>query len=172
MSKKTKNVQPPPEDDELVEAGEAGILANLDAYLRECVKIDPLNIQGEFIRLSGDLAYWNDQYAEALRSYLTAEVDLKILKAQLEPIARQALIDAGGRTTEAQVKAFIEEHDQVIEAKRKEIDSEVEKARLYGVLDAIRSKKEMLVSLGAHLRLEMQGDPLLRDQIRHAREGS
>jgi hypothetical protein len=141
--------------------------ARLDEYLRECVRIDPLDIQAEFIRVPGDLAYWNDRYADALREFLISEADFKILKAQLEPLTRQALLDAGGKTTEAQVKAAIDSDDQVLEAQRRCVEAEVEKNRLYGALDAIRSKKEMLISLGAHLRAEMGGDPVLRDQMRN-----
>lgn len=142
---------------------------DLEPYLRKCVKIDPLDIQGEYVRISADLAYWNDRYADALREFLASEVDLKVLKAQLEPGTRQALIDAGGKTTEAQVKAAIESDERVLEAQARAIAAEVDKNRHFGILDAIRSKKEMLVSLGAQLRAEMAGDPLLRDQVKNSR---
>jgi hypothetical protein len=150
-------------------AAELDPTEQLDEYLRKCVRIDPLDIQTEFIRIPGDLAYWNDRYAEALREHLTSKTDLEVLKAQLQPLVRQALLDAGGKVTEAQVAAAIETHDEVIEAKHRCITAEVEKNRLFGSLDAIRSKKEMLVSLGAHLRAEMGGDPALRDQVRASR---
>ncbi len=144
--------------------------AALEAFLRKCVRIDPLDLSNEFVQLSGQLAYWNDRYADALREFLISKVDLEVLKGQLQPLVRQALLDAGGKTTEAQVTSAIETHDEVIDAKNRLVHAEVEKNRLYGALDAIRSKKEMLISLGAHMRAEMGGDPMLRDQAKHQRQ--
>jgi hypothetical protein len=151
------------------EHGVAPAGESAEEYLGKCVRIDPLDIQSEFIRIPGDLAYWNDQYATALRAALMAKVDLEILKSQLDPLVRQALLDAGGKATEPMVGAAIETNDEVIEAKYHMVEAEVEKSRMYGTLDAIRSKKEVLISLGAHLRAEMANDPMLRDQIKGQR---
>jgi hypothetical protein len=163
MATNKKTAEPAPEEFDPTE--------KLEAFLRKCVRIDPLDLSQEFVQLSGQLAYWNDRYADALREFLTAKVDLEVLKGQLQPLVRQALLDAGGKTTEAQVASVIETHDEVIDAKHRLVDAEVDKNRLFGSLDAIRSKKEMLISLGAHMRAEMGHDPLLRDQARAAREG-
>ncbi len=141
---------------------------NLEDYLRKSVKIDPLDIKGEFIRIPADLAFWNGRYADALREFLMAKADLEILKAQLMPLVRQALLDKGAKVTESIIESAVDGDAQVVEARDRLVNAEVEKARLYGTLDAIRSKKEMLISLGAHLRAELEGDPSLRDQHRHA----
>lgn len=159
-----------------IEVSEASMrqerIAELEDYLRECVGIDPLQINEEFIRIPGDLAYWNAKYARALRKYLTLKVDLDIQRARLEPMLRKVIIDGGGKPTVDQVKAQIEQHDDIISLRYQLVDAEVEKNEVFGSLDAIRSKKEMLVSLGAHLRAEMGGDPLIRDQQRHfSRDG-
>lgn len=175
---KKKHVAPPPEDDtdEEVEpddrrgAPPAVIdpTHGMEDYLRACVRIDPLDIQGEYIRIPADLAYWNDRYAEALRVFLGSEIEVKLIRAQMEPQIREMLLNAGGKTTEAQVKAAIDSDENVIDAQRRNVEAEVEKNRHYGILDAIRSKKEMLISLGAHIRVEMAGDPLIRDMQRAA----
>lgn len=148
-------------------------LAENDSYLRDCLRINPEDIQAEFIRIPGDLAYWNAQYSQAIRAHLHAKLDEKLLEANLEPVVRQALRDAGAKITEAMVKAGIESHDDYVAAQRKTIEADVWKSECYGRLDAIRSKKEMLVSLGAHLRMEMAADPLIREQMRgaHGRTG-
>jgi len=172
-AKKPKAAEPPPEFEATESVGRLtgnfDPTAEMEEYLRKCVRIDPLDLQAEYVRISADLAYWNDRYADALRSYLMSKVDLRVLEAQLEPITRQALIDTNGKTTEAQVKAALEGDERIVDANRALVEAEVEKNRLYGTLDAIRSKKEMLVSLGAHVRAEMAGDPLLRDQHRMGR---
>lgn len=46
------------------------------------------------------------------------------------------------------------------------LDAEVEKARLYGVLKSIEFKRDSLIQLGAKVRVEMQHDPVIRDQAR------
>lgn len=149
-------------------AGDDDKLAGLDDYLRECVRIDPLRIQDEFVRIPADLAYWNARYADAQRAFLMAKIDLDVIKAKLGPLTRRAIADKGGKATEDLIKNMVESHADVIDAREQLAVTEVEKSRLYGCLDAIRSKKEMLISLGAHMRAEMEGDPSLRQQARHA----
>ncbi len=138
----------------------------LEEYLRECVKIEPLAIQEEFVRIPADLAYWNARYALALREHLTAKIDLDVTRAKLQPIVRLAIQEAGGKVTESQVDAAIESHDSYVDARRRVADAEVAKNELFGSLDAIRAKKDMLMSLGAHLRVEMEGDPVMREHVR------
>lgn len=138
----------------------------MDAYLKQCVGINPEDIQEEFVRIPSDLAYWNARYARALREHLLAKVDRDVLKAQLDPLIRRELMEAGAKLTEALVKSTIESDDRLIEAERRCVEAEVQKNEVYGYLDAIRSKKEMLISLGAHLRAEMEGDPLIREEAK------
>lgn len=139
---------------------------DLEDYLRECVKIEPLAIQEEFVRIPADLAYWNSRYAQALRAHLMAKIDLDVTRAKLQPIVRLALQEAGAKVTESQVDAAIESHDSYVEHRRRVADAEVAKNELFGSLDAIRAKKDMLMSLGAHLRVEMEGDPVMREHMR------
>jgi len=143
-----------------------GRLSELESYLRDCVNIDPLEVQAEFIRLPGDLAYWNARYARALRAHLTSKIAVNVTYARLEPKLRMAITDAGGKATEAMVKSAVEGNADYILAQERAVEAEVEKNEVYGALDAIRSKKEMLISLGAHMRSELEGDPTLREQSR------
>ncbi len=140
--------------------------AEMDAYLRDCVKINPEDMQEEFVRIPADLAYWNGKYAQALREHLISKLDRDVMKANLEPMMRQELMEAGAKITEAVVKAAIESNETMVEAERRVVEAEVGKNEVFGYLDAIRSKKEMLISLGAHLRAEMEGDPMIREQAR------
>jgi hypothetical protein len=56
------------------------------------------------------------------------------------------------------------------QARAKEVAADAERVRLYGVLDALRSKRDMLISLGAHIRAEMQHDPMIRERAALDRE--
>ena len=142
----------------------------LDAYLRDCVHIDPLQINEEFIRIPGDLAYWNGKYADALREFLMAKINKDRVKGILRIDCRDELVEAGKKPTEGLVNDHVDQHEDYIASAERLAAAETGKGRLYGVLDAVRSKKEMLISLGAHLRAEMEHDPLIRDQSRGARK--
>ena len=148
---------------------------NPDTYLAECVHIDPLAVQDEYVRVSADLAYWNAQYAKSVRDSLIAKVELDILERELYPKCRQVLEDGGVRPTEAAIDiectspraTTIGHSDAWKAAKRQLAEAEADKAKAYGVVDAVRAKKDLLISLGAHIRAEMERDPVLRDQQRN-----
>ena len=162
--------EPPPDPQDGAASNlPAAVIEELDTFLLECCRIDPLQLNEEFIRIPSDLAHWNARYAKALKRYLLAKVNEKITKGRLEPMMRQAIMHAGGKPTEKQIDALIDSNQSYIDICYELVDAEVEKNDIYGSLDAIRSKKEMLVSLGAHMRAEMGHDPLLRDQVRGAR---
>lgn len=140
-------------------------LAELDdEYLRECVLILPEDISTQFEEIPGQLAYWNAQYAKALRAHLNAEIDEKVTRARVYLASKEAIIAKGGKPTEDHLKAVVDSNEDYMTARYAAADAEAVKNDLYGKLDAIRSKKEMLISLGAHLRAEMGGDPLIREQ--------
>lgn len=147
------------------ELQDAAIATIDDEYLKECVRINPEDIQSEYLRIPADLAYWNAQYATALRAHLMAEVDLKIMKGRLIPMIREQIVIKGGKPTVDQVDALVESNEDYIAQRYELVGTEVAKNEAYGKLDAIRSKKEMLISLGAHIRAEMEGDPSLRETV-------
>lgn len=136
-----------------------------DAYLKECTDIVPEAIHEEYVRLPADLAYWNAQYAAAQKAHLSAKVEFDILERELYPVIR-AQLEQGGKVTEKMVDSALAQSEAWQDAKRLVASTEAEKLRLYGVLDAVRSKRDMLISLGAHLRSEMEGDPRLREESR------
>ncbi len=136
-----------------------------DEYFRECVRINPEDIQSEFIRIPADLAYWNKQYADALKVYLDLEIDVKVTKGRVYTLCKDMIVMKGGKPTEEQMKALVESNEDYILVQQEAAAAETTKNRLYGNLDAVRSKKEMLISLGATLRAEMEGDPSLRETV-------
>lgn len=129
---------------------------------KRCVDIVPEAIQEEYVRLPADLAYWNARYARALKEFLTAKAGEKQMESMLSIKHRELIIDNGGKPTEKMVENAVNTDPKMIEARNLLVETEVEKARIWGLLDAVRSKKEMLISLGAHVRQEMEGDPMVR----------
>lgn len=143
----------------------------VDDYLAKACEIDPLGLQEEYVRLPADLGYWNQKYAIAYRLHARARLSRKRLEALLAIEHRQGMLDEGRKPTEAMVAVAVETDERLAEAMEAEVEHEVEKVRLWGVLDAVRAKKDMLVSLGAQLRAEMNSDPSVRANVARARSG-
>jgi hypothetical protein len=151
--------------------------AELAQYLKDCVRIEPLALEEEFVRMPADLAYWNERYAKAVRAHLIAKIDGDRSRAW----ARQALrikftnpenahMLGGGKVTEALLESHITVYPSVRAADDAEIEAEAKKIRLHGIIEAIRTKRDMLISLGANMRAEMQNDPMIKNEQREARE--
>jgi hypothetical protein len=140
---------------------------DIDQYMYDSVSITPEALSEEFARVALDLAYWNAQYADRLREHRLAEMSQKRTKAMLYIKHRVLLQEADpkGKTTEAQVDAAVLMDEDMVICDTNAITTEVEKEKARGVLDAVRAKREMVVSLGAHIRAEMAGDPILRSQL-------
>lgn len=139
---------------------------DLYAAVKDAVEIEPLALQEEFIRVPSDLAHWNERYAHTLRSYLLAKAEVKELEARLSLEYRETL----EKPTERAIETSVDADSRMVEARLRLIEAEVAKVRTDGVLEAIRAKRDALVSLGAHIRAELQGDPSLRTQARGYRE--
>jgi len=141
-------------------------------FLRESTGVDPLQLQPEYVRLSSDLAAWNSRYADALDTYLEADMALDTTEARLHIEWRERLVAEGSKSTENTLKACISTDPRYVNARLAMIDAEVQKVRVQGVVRAIEAKKEMLISLGAHVRKEMDGNPTIRSAQRDVGHGT
>lgn len=163
----------------------------VEQYLKDSVDLAPEDLEGEFIRLPADLAYWNHQFALAVQEVHRAKFVREQtygrrrteLREELVQAARDAYDTAHAEASDADKKKLrlkaptVDDIDAAVvsdevyaEAKQREIEAEGTKARLYGVVDAVRTKRDMLIQMGADRRVEMQGDPILRQQARDARD--
>jgi hypothetical protein len=141
-----------------------------EEFLNRCVEIDPLQLQEEYIRLPGDTAFWNARYAEAYRRWLEVKIERDVTLAEAAQEARAVLKDRGAKATVAEVEEQQALDVDVIRVRKLEAQLEADKVRLNGVMDALRAKREMLISLGAHIRLEMGNDPSVRQRMNVDRE--
>jgi hypothetical protein len=142
-----------------------------ETFLRECLDILPEAISEELIRVPGEIAYWNAQYSDACKAVLEAKARRKEAYARLYIEVRNELTNDPSikRPTEMMIESTIIDHPDYALAVRVENDAEARKVEAYGWLDAVRAKKDILVSLGGILREEMRGDPILRRQIEVSR---
>lgn len=141
-----------------------------EQYAKDSVYIDEFAINGEFIRLPTDLAYWNGQYAERLREYLEADLNLDELKGKLHFKHREILLVNFGKATADDIRASVESDAEYVQARMALISAEVAKTRAKGMVEAVGTKKESLISLGANIRQEMGNDPSIRVQHQNAHQ--
>lgn len=131
--------------------------------LMAAVEIDPLNLNSEFIKVPAHLARYGEMYAEALREHLTAKHTLSRVYASCYLKHKLSAAENGERVTEPMIKARAECDTAYRVALDRAIAAEVEKARLGSAVEALRKKCDALISLGAHVRAELKGAPLIRE---------
>ena len=146
----------------------------VEEYLFECVNIDRSNIQGEFARVSADMAYWGEILAGLERDLATSKSDVEHCKARLSidmrtQLERLAASKAAGkgkappRVTDSQVESKVVSHDQYRVATENQRRSDYQVKSAKGVLEAIRTKRDMLISLGAQMRAELKSEPYIKE---------
>lgn len=134
--------------------------------LKGVFDIDPLDLQDAFCETPAQLAYWSHRYALRYRKAAAAKANEKQVVAAYREVARDRVLAQRGKATQDDVAAMLEGIDEVKEAREETIEAEYEKVRVFGIVDAIRTKKDMLISVGAHIRAEMDHDPSIRARNR------
>lgn len=182
---------------------------DVDEYAIECVDLDPLALEDEFVRLPADLAYWNSRYAHVAAEYQRAKFYMEQVASRLHGEVREDLMEqakkaaftahqeavvaaaaeaevakAEGKKPSAKtipkvsvkaptvddIKAEVTNHLDYVGARELEIEKSQEKSELYGIVDGVRCKRDMLIQIGANRRAELQGDPQLRKETTGTRE--
>ena len=154
----------PDPDLDVAETDQKEEVEKLATYLRECVRIDPSKVTEEFVRVPSDLAFWSERYNDAAEAYLRAKMLRDKCAAEVELQVRRAAMVHGEKLTESIVQARAAVDEECNAVNLAVIEAEANKNRLRSTVDAILAKKDMLVSVGAHLRAEMGRDPVVRDQ--------
>ena len=127
-----------------------------DEYLAECVAIQPGNdLDGDFRRVSADLAYWAGQHGKAEERYNFAKITLKKVEAEIMEIASK-LPEMGAKPAEWKVKMKAAQDSEVYDAGKEYAEACGDKKRVEGILDAIKAKRDMLIQMGADLRKERE----------------
>lgn len=161
----SKTRTPDPDlDVDLGEVDQRQEAEKLAVYLRECVRIDPSKVTEEFIRVPSDLAFWSERYNDAAEAYLRAKMTRDKCAAEVELRVRRDAAHRGEKLTENIVQARVTVDEEFTAMNLAVIEAEANKNRLRSTVDAILAKKDMLVSVGAHLRAEMGRDPVVREQ--------
>lgn len=129
------------------------------------VGVDGAALDQEFQSYSATLSFWGARYAEAISNAAEAEERLKDIEAEVFIELR----DQKAGTVE-EIKAKVRQDRRVVTMRRMAMQTESRRARYqHKVMAALYAKKEMLISLGAHRRAELGGDPLVRRAIKDER---
>lgn len=117
--------------------------------------IDETNLSAEFASHAAWLGYIGVLTAEAEAEYEKAKLEADQLEAETDAKARVSFNRSNVKATEAMVKAYVLMDDDYTSA----LDSKIEKLKTYKTLKALetamKEKGNMLVSLGATMRQEM-----------------
>lgn len=130
--------------------------------VKGALEIEPMALQEEFVRVPADLGYWNMQYAKWYARARRAYADRKRVEAQALLDVKAQAQAAGEKITEAVAGARVEVDPRVVDARRREVDTEARQVFAYGIVDSLRTKSAMLQSLGAHIRAER--DPVVKEE--------
>lgn len=124
--------------------------------------IEPSNVKQEFVRLPGYFASFGERAAEALREHLVAKHNVKRTEARLFLAFKSASDEMkaeegksrGAGYSEKQIEALVQTHPEMALAQDRFIRAEAAKAKAYAHLDAVRAKRDALVSITGHVRDE------------------
>ena len=133
----------------------------VDEYLSECVRINSDNLQEEFCRVPADLAYWGERMADAAKDAKLAKLHREKTESVLYAKHRAELSNFG-KTTEAAIRAAVVDDPAYEKAKIREIEADAAATAFKNRFWAVSAKKDLVQSLGATIRVEMQRDPLVR----------
>jgi len=140
-------------------------LEDMADFLTDSVKIDPLDLNREFVEFPARLAYWNNNLADATDRYLTAKADYETAKAAARVRLRSSTLTIGKAPTREDIDAMVVLDDDVRSAQEVFMKADVDRTRVRGIVEALCAKRDMLQSLGAKIRAEMHSDPALRAQM-------
>jgi len=166
-------------DAEQVELG-PGVL--VEKFKADAVRIyadTPEMLDEEFMRQPADLAYWGARFKTVLQKFKLADAKAKRVRKQRyleirEEIKETARQVAKGKITvddlKTRVEAAVENDPAVLEAEVESITAEAEKEEMRIFLDAVKSKRDMLIQLGAQYRAELERDPALANRSRAFRQ--
>ena len=130
-------------------------------YARESVALDATALDQEFVKYTGDFAYWGSKLASAKQMESLAKLAKETTAADLDASGREAL--AGDKKpTEGAIAAWITRHPAMQDAEKAVIAATFEVDRVRAVWEAMRAKRDMLVGLGAQQRAEMQHEPTVK----------
>ncbi len=126
----------------------------VDIDLNKYVPIDPDRLIDEFAKQPAAYAYLATLSAQVEAEYLDAKRTAERVYAETDSNVRGLLTSQGTKFTESGVKALIEQSESYRAAVDNETQARAQMLVLKAIITAMEQRAQMLISLGAHLRME------------------
>lgn len=140
--------------------------------LQRSIEIMPEALHENYVTMASELSHWGARYGAAVHNRLRTKRRLAIVEAEATTKAHTTLLNEGVKPTEALVNATLRQTAAwQVAAEEADLAEAVERETA-AHMEALRTKRDMLISLGAHVRAEMQGDLVMRERSRSRREGT
>lgn len=130
-------------------------MKQMDALEVAATSIDRADLRGEYLRVASDYAAIGQRLAQATFDAEVASSEVKISEAQARDALRAQWEAGGVKITETALTAAVPDHKIVRTARESAADAQAERVRLQTILEAVRMKRDMLVSLAADSRREI-----------------
>ena len=127
-------------------------MKTLPQSIQDAVSIDESQLSIEFANFSATYMFWLWNRAEMQTAVNLWSTKLDTEKAQAREVLKKEAEDLSLKMTVDDLKEKIRLQPGVVHAQTQLNFAEAEEKRLAAVCEALRSKKDMLVSLGAHQR--------------------
>lgn len=132
-------------------------------------KINPLAIHDEYIMLPAHMAYWAARHADAVEARLRAEAEADQAEAARYVYMKQQTHLDGIKLTEKLADSLVRASPEWRDSQLRVAEARGNERRLAAIVEACKAKADMLVSLGATIRKEMEGLPQLRRDLQNRR---
>lgn len=143
-------------------AASATASVDLELELRARISIDPSALDEEFGQCPVDTAHLGGKLADATKAHLYAKRAARRTRALVGVEVRATKKIDGKPLGVDAVRDEVELDPRVDAADAAEIEAEAALARAKTDFEAVRTKRDMLVQLGAARRAEWESDPVMR----------
>ena len=121
----------------------------------EIFAVDEANLTSDFASQAAMFAFFSTKLADAERDKAQVEMKLEMIYAQADDAYRAEMDMNNRKYTEAVIKSLIIRDEEYGIAKQAEIDSKYIVDLLKAIVNSLKMRADMLISLGAHMRQEM-----------------
>lgn len=143
----------------LDEAFQPHPIGDVVEHVRSAVTINGGDLRHELERLPSDLAHYGFGFARAHRRMLAAKIRVTEVEQAEYLSIRENAEALGEKITEATIAAKVTARSTVKEARAEYVEAEYERECLRATTDALRAKRENLMSLVMLAKAEMGGMP-------------
>jgi len=138
----------------------------LSTQERMVLAIDEAQLSDELRDYPSKLAWWATKLARAQGELLRSKLGTAKLRASYFKTIESKSAASGSKITVAQMDAKLDSIPELIAAAEEDIQAEVQRDHLKGVLAGLTAKRDCLIQIASTARAEMQREPSVSDHRR------